>query len=155
MKRIIPTLLLFSTVFTLAASAAPISQIAWLQGRWVMDITGGVIEEVWLAPRGASMIGVSRTVRADTLVGFETIVVRETDKGLVLEARPSSQPGGTFNSISVGDSLVVFENPAHDFPQRITYRLVSEDSLSAWVEGTYQGEEARADFGYRRAEESE
>lgn len=155
MKRTLPILLLVSVVFSFAASAATIGQIGWLQGRWLMDIPGGVVEEVWLAPRGNSMIGVSRTVRADTLYGFETIIVRETDQGLVLEARPSSQPPGTFHSVTVGDSLVVFENPAHDFPQRITYRRVSNDSLSAWIEGNYEGEEARVDFGYRRAQEDE
>ena len=156
MKYIIMTFLLLATASTTVAAPAPtINRIAWLQGRWEMDIPGGTIEEVWLAPRGASMIGVSRTVRADTLVGFETIVVREAEDGLTLEARPSTQPPGTFPSVTVNDSLVVFENPAHDFPQRITYRRVGADSLSAWIEGTYGGEEARMDFGYRRALEDE
>jgi hypothetical protein len=34
---------------------------------------------------------------------------------------------------------VVFENPEHDFPKRIGYRLVSADSLEAWVDGGCTG----------------
>lgn len=149
MKRTILTLLLVAAVPSLAG---PIQQIAWLEGRWEMEIPGGFIEETWLAPRGNSMMGVSRTVRADSLYGFETIIVRETAEGLQLEARPSTQPPGIFDSVTVTDSLVVFANPAHDFPQRITYQRVSADSLAAWIEGAYEGEQARVDFGYRRSD---
>ena len=152
MKRMILALLL---LVALPSLAGPISQISWLEGRWEMDVPDGFIEETWLAPRGNSMIGVSRTVRADSLRGFETIIVRETAEGLQLEARPSTQPPGTFDSVTVTDSLVVFENPAHDFPQRITYQRVGADSLAAWIEGEYEGEQARVDFGYRRAPEGE
>jgi hypothetical protein len=149
------TILILILLAAAPASAESIDLISWLEGRWQMDIPGGFIEETWLAPRGNSMIGVSRTVRSDTLYGFETIVVRETAQGLTLEARPSSQPPGTFSSVTVTDSIVVFANPAHDFPQRITYRRVSADSLAAWIEGEYEGEQARVDFGFRRAPESE
>jgi Domain of unknown function (DUF6265) len=49
-----------------------------------------------------------------------------------------------------GDSVVIFENTAHDFPQRIGYRKAAGDSLVAWIEGTIEGRSQRVDFLYAR-----
>lgn len=48
-------------------------------------------------------------------------------------------------------TMAVFENPNHDFPQRIIYRLVTVDSLVARIEGRIDGKERSSDFPYRRA----
>jgi len=45
---------------------------------------------------------------------------------------------------------VVFENLRHDFPQRIIYRRVSEDSLIARIEGMINGAKRSIDFPYRK-----
>jgi hypothetical protein len=39
-----------------------------------------------------------------------------------------------FPLVSVTDDTVVFENPDHDFPQRITYQRNGDDSVTATVE---------------------
>lgn len=41
----------------------------------------------------------------------------------------------------------------HDFPQRVGYRLVSPDSLVAYIEGSVPGagRTRRVEFPYRRA----
>jgi hypothetical protein len=45
----------------------------------------------------------------------------------------------------------VFENPAHDFPQRIIYRRLSPDSLVARIEGPGPNNTTRGiDFPMRR-----
>jgi hypothetical protein len=46
--------------------------------------------------------------------------------------------------------MVVFENPQHDFPQKIGYQRVSPDALLAWIEGTDKRETRRIE-SYRRA----
>ena len=51
---------------------------------------------------------------------------------------------------AVSDSAVIFENPAHDFPQRIIYRRRGADSLLARVEGMRGGRLRGLDFPYRR-----
>jgi hypothetical protein len=109
------------------------------------------IEEQWMAPLGDSMVGLSRTVSADSLIGFETIVIREQGESLVYEAHPSGQASAVFSSKVVLDTVVIFENPEHDFPQRIGYRLSAPDSLVAWIEGIGAGEKRRVEFPYARA----
>jgi len=101
--------------------------------------------------RGNSMLGMNRTVRNDSLVGYELVIIREGSNGLVFEAHPSGQPTAFFPALVLSDTLVVFENPEHDFPQRIGYELSGADSLMAWIEGSSGDATRTVDFAYERA----
>jgi hypothetical protein len=127
-----------------------IDRVVWLQGCWESASPERTVEEHWMSPRGRSMIGVGRTVRADRLVEYELVVLREDGGQLAYEAHPSGQPSTVFLSKTVGDAEVLFENPAHDFPQRVGYRRAGPDALHAWIEGTRNGQARRAEFSYRR-----
>ena len=127
-----------------------IGQVAWLSGCWVQQTGQTTVEEHWTPPRGGTMLSVGRTTRADKLVEYELVVLREQDSRLAYEAHPSGQPTTTFLSIQVGEGVVVFEDPAHDFPQRVGYRKAGADNLDAWIEGTVRGQQRRVDFRYRR-----
>lgn len=69
--------------------------------------------------------------------GFR-VQIREDGGSLVYEARPSGQPAARFPLKSLDDGVAVFENPAHDFPQRIIYRR-TPDGIAARIEGTMNG----------------
>lgn len=103
-----------------------------------------------MAPRGGAMLGVGRTVRGDSLAEYELIVLRESEAGLAYEAHPSGQAVATFTAREASDSVVVFSDPTHDFPQRVGYRRVGADSLVAWIEGERGGRTRRIEFPYRR-----
>jgi hypothetical protein len=138
-------------LLSLVAAGTPekIDQIAWLQGCWQLDSGGRVVEEQWMAPRGGVMLGMGRTVRDGKLVEYESVVLREQDGRMAYEAHPSGQPPAVFTSQTIGESTVVFENLAHEFPQRVGYTRDGE-SLLAWIEGTANGKSRRVDFSYRR-----
>ena len=140
-----------SIAVTRALEAVSIQHVAWLQGCWEDRSPERTIEEQWMAPRGANMIGMGRTVRGDDLVDFELVVLREQDGALAYEAHPAGQRSAVFIARTVSDLTVVFENPQHDFPQRIGYQRNGPDALLAWVEGTDKGQTRRVEFPYRRA----
>ena len=150
--RMVHPLLALSSVLLIGAvlQGTPIQRIAWFQGCWRMSAPGRVIEETWTAPAGRSMLGVSRTVRGDSLVEYEFVVLREDSGTVTYQARPSGQVGAVFKASLLTDSSVVFENPAHDFPQRISYRRAGPDSLVAWIEGAIRGNLRRREFPYAR-----
>lgn len=142
-------------LFTALAPTSPsqgvgIDRVAWLQGCWQANSPRRLIEENWTAPRGGSMLGVSRTFRGDSLIEYELVVLRQQAGALTYEAHPSGQPSAVFTARTVTDSVVVFENAAHDFPQRIGYRKTGADSLVAWIEGAPDGPPRRFDFPYCR-----
>jgi hypothetical protein len=133
-----------------AQDAPGISRVAWLQGCWEASSPQRTIAEHWMAPHGGSMLGMSRTVRGGRLAAHELIVLREQDDRLAYEAHPSSQAATVFLSTGVSDTAALFENPEHDFPQRVGYRRIGGDSLLAWIDGTAGGETRRVEFRYRR-----
>jgi hypothetical protein len=96
------------------------------------------------------MIGVGRTIRDGKLTTYEMVVLREQEDRLEYEAHPSGQPAATFLSTRISASELVFENPAHDFPQQVGYRL-DGDALFAWISGTQNGKDRRIEFAYKRA----
>ena len=44
-----------------------------------------------------------------------------------------------FQMTKDGDSLLVFENPKHDYPNKIEYRLLKNKSLSISISGKEKG----------------
>ena len=118
-------------------AAGPISELAWLAGCW----HGEAGEECWLAPRDGMMIAVNRApAREGKPPFFELLRIVEGEEGLVLLAQPGGRsPATPFRATEVGDRRVVFANPEHDFPQRITYSLEA-DTLRARVEAQRGGE---------------
>lgn len=132
------------------AQGVGIQRLAWLQGCWAAVGNDGVVEEQWMAPRGKAMIGSSRTAGRDRLLGYEFVIVREDGDRLGYEVRPSGKPPVVFMSSQVGDDSVVFENPQHDYPQRIGYRRNGQNAVLAWIEGTQKGQMRRVEFPYRQ-----
>jgi hypothetical protein len=130
-----------------------VQRLSWFAGCWRRQIAGGasVLDEQWMVPRGGVALGMSRTVRNDTIVvEFEQLRLFQRAGRAVYRAEPSGQVPAEFEAQSTSDTLVVFENAAHDFPQRIIYRKRGADSLIARIEGTMRGQARAADFSYAR-----
>ncbi len=104
-----------------------------------------------MAARGGAMLGMSRTVQDGKLREYELVLIRETAAGLVYEAHPSGQPAATFPLKEITDASILFEDPAHDFPQRIGYRRDDAERITAWIEGSANGQSRRIEYPYRRA----
>jgi hypothetical protein len=147
------------TVSTLGRDAdaqrhdALVRQLSWIAGCWRQSGRGGnrVVEEQWMAPRAGTMLGMSRTVRDDSvLIEFEHLQILERGGRAIYHAEPSGQRPADFEARSVSDTLVMFENPTHDFPQRVIYRRRGADTLIARIEGTRNGQVRGIDFPYVR-----
>ena len=138
---------------TMSARESPkssIADIAWLAGCWERTAGETRIEEQWMRPGGGTMLGMSRTVSGDTTRTYEYMQIREEGGRLVFTARPAGQTQAWFASIRVTPSQVVFENPTHDFPQRVIYARGAGDSLYARIEGERGGKLRGVDFPMRR-----
>jgi hypothetical protein len=137
------------------AGAQPqeLNTLAWLAGCWQREGGEPGSVEHWLAPAGGTMLGISRTVKNGRTVEHEFLQIRSNAEGrLVYIALPSRQREATFTATGVDGGAVSFENPQHDFPQRISYRLLPGDRLAARIEGQRggQGPMRAIDFAFRR-----
>jgi Domain of unknown function (DUF6265) len=150
LRRVSPELAWIQRAAADSQTVTGIQRAAWLQGCWESTTPTRSVEESWTTARGGSMIGVGRTIRDGKMIAYEMIVLREQGDRLAYEAHPSGQPAATFFSTRISASELVFENPAHDFPQEVGYRR-DGDSLLAWIRGTQNGKERRVEFPYTRA----
>lgn len=127
--------------------ADPVERVAWLAGCWEGTMaSGAVYEEVWLPPRGGTLAGVARMTRGGRTFSIESMTIVDDAGTLVYLARPAGQPETPFRAVEVSSTAAVFENPDHDFPQRIVYRHTPPDTLHARIEGERGGEPRSMDF---------
>lgn len=111
---------------------ATISDMVWLSGDWTGTRGRSSIEERWGPPKGGALLGVSRTVRAGKMRGFEFLRIMERDGGLVYYAQPGGRKATEFVLTKLEGKRAVFDNPRHDYPQRITYEI-TDDGLKTWI----------------------
>ena len=133
-----------------AAQQASIKSAAWIGGCWRLEAKGRVVDEQWMAPAGDVMLGMARTVRDGRLDEYELTLLRQVDGRLDYEAHPVRQPTAVFSSTWVSDTLLIFENPRHDFPKLVAYQKRGADSLIARVAGGNQPSDRAILYPYRR-----
>ena len=129
-----------------------IADIGWLAGCWEMrnETRGLQITEMWMKPSGDAMLGVGRTIRNGKLADHEFLRIVQDAVGIAYISRPSANKEDTvFKLIKSSETELVFENPTHDFPQRVLYKL-NGDKLTARIEGTKDGKTRGVDFPYTR-----
>jgi hypothetical protein len=134
-----------------AADDADIASLAWLAGCWQSEQGEPGSGEHWLPPAGGTMFGVSRTVKNGKTAEFEFLQLRTNAQGkLVYIALPSGQKETAFVAAAIDKDAVTFENPQHDFPQKVIYRLHAPDRLVARIEGLRGGALRGVDFPMKR-----
>jgi uncharacterized protein DUF6265 len=136
----------------LAPQATPkAGDVAWLAGCWELTRGPRHAVEQWTAPEGGTLVGVSRTVSEGKTTEWEFLMIRESPRGLEYVAKPSRQAEAVFASTHITANEAVFENPQHDFPKRITYRLQADGGLVASIDGPMNGQPRTIAFPYTRA----
>ena len=97
------------------------------------------MEEYWTVPKGNSMVGIHRDTGKGRTLLFEFLRIEQQGDQIVYLSMPNGRsPATPFPLKEVSGTRVVFENPSHDFPQRIIYWKDGND-LRARIEGTQNG----------------
>lgn len=107
-----------------APPPARVADLAWMSGHWETgDGNGRWTEETWSDARGGVMLGMSRTLHGDRLREFEFLRIQTgADGAPAYLAQPGGQPPVAFRLTAHDATSATFDNPQHDFPQRIVYR---------------------------------
>ena len=141
--KIVCALALIGMFASNRAGQAPkptLDALAWMAGSWSGTTARGVeMEEHWTMPKGNTMIGTHRDVAGGKTRLFEFLRIEQQGDQIVYLSMPNGRsPATPFPLKEVSGTRVVFENPAHDFPQRIIYWKDGND-LRARIEGTMNG----------------
>jgi len=125
----------------------------WLIGEWENNFEGGKMFESWILEVDSLMTGLSYTIDNGDTVQYETVQLRQRGIDLFYIPIVNDQNEGEpveFKLTIYTDSTLVFENPTHDFPQKISYLNYSGDSLLAEISGMFEGEPAAIKFPMKR-----
>jgi hypothetical protein len=139
------------------AAAAPspavkgVDGLAWMAGAWSGEKDGLAMEEVWTPPRGGALLGLHRDVKGGRMVSWEFFRIQAEGDAVVYHSSPRSAPPTPFTLVESGPRRAVFENKAHDFPQRILYWLDKAGALHARIEGPQDGRTASEEWVWTRS----
>jgi hypothetical protein len=128
----LPAITIF-LVLASSAGAASLDDLAWMTGHWRSESERGVSEELWMPPEGSVMLGLNRVIPPGKRAFFEFLRIEDREGTIEYIAQPGGDASTSFRLVSVDGKRAVFENPDHDFPQRITY-WIHEGRLCARAE---------------------
>ena len=123
-----------------------LEDLKWLSGCWKNGKEARKESfEQWTKPVGNAMLGIGATLSRDNQISsYEYMRIEAKDNGdLVFTAKPSDKNETSFTLTSSDEKNLIFENPQHDFPQRVIYQRQKDGSLEARVDGMV-GEQKRA-----------
>lgn len=128
----------------------PTSTPDWMAGYWLSCESGTQIAENWFGTGSGTLLGTNLTQGKQA--SFEFLRVTANGRGgFSFYSMPNGAPVTEFTMTSNENQRAVFENPNHDFPQRVIYRL-DGNHLRARIEGKVQGRLEGQDWTFRRAQ---
>jgi len=137
-------------LFAVTARAGDLPALTWMSGCWSMAAGPMTIDEQWSKPAAGTMLGASRTLKQGRTVFHEFMRIEQQGEEILYTPRiGASAKLVSFRLIKQTADEVVFENAAHDFPQRVIYRRVAA-GMHARIEGVDKGKPRAEDFPYKR-----
>lgn len=124
-----------------------------LMGHWENRDGDFLMTESWQKLNDSTFAGASFVIEKGDTVFRESLRIEEHSKTLFYIPTVRDQNEGKpveFELTTYGSGIVVFKNPAHDFPTAIQYHFLNNDSLIAEISGIRNGKEAKEVFPYKR-----
>lgn len=110
----------------------------WLEGNWETGNSSGFTGENWQMINDTLITGKGLANVNGQLLEMEEISIFISKGELYYGARVSEQNDGRqifFKATFIGEEHLVFENPEHDFPTRIVYKLKDHNTLKINISG--------------------
>ena len=132
-----------------------LERLQWLLGSWKREGKSGTIHESWT--RLGDRVLEGKSSRVDNAGGahvpLEDLLLAEMGGEVFYISKVAENPYPVaFRLTEIGERSAVFENPTHDFPQRILYELKDDGTLLAAIEGPGEsgGAPRRIEFPFKR-----
>ncbi len=154
MKKIVLTIVIIVSILSsscnkydakgnLIKSYDELQKAKWLLGEWEKSDSLGILKEIWISKDDSTFVGQSYYIqnKKDTLHN-EQIELIQDGEHLIYSATIKGENNDAsvpFQMTKDQDSLLVFENPKHDYPQKIQYKLEKNGSIVATVSGKQNG----------------
>ncbi|MET0759371.1 MAG: DUF6265 family protein [Flavobacterium sp.] len=132
---------------------AQIEKASWLVGEWGNTSKEGVLTETWTKENDSTFLGKTYFITGKDTAFTESIQLMQKKDQLLYIPTISDQNEGkhvTFTLTTSSDNQLVFENKEHDFPQKITYNKISNDSIIAEISGIKDGKKSTESYPMKK-----
>ena len=135
MKRLIA--IFYWLCFTPLAGAEEcrsLEAVKWFLGEWQTSPSRVVIREFWHRVSDATFEGesITKSVSNDEVVNYETLrLVSMSDSVFYIAKVTENELAVPFRLTRCAEGIAVFENPDHDAPQRLIYKLLESLATDA------------------------
>ncbi|MBK0369073.1 DUF6265 family protein [Flavobacterium agrisoli] len=147
MKKSVPFFMIFSLLCACqknnSGSENKVQKASWLVGNWESKSEFGTLTESWQKVNDSTFTATSYfvnltkdTIHSETVSLFQkgdSLYYRATVKGQN-EDKPVD-----FVLKSESENALIFENPKHDYPQKIAYTKKGKANLEATISGLQAG----------------
>jgi hypothetical protein len=136
--------------------AGDLKELDWIVGEWKRDGRRGEVYESWQRLSDRTIEGDSWIVSSSDGKEYpieSLLLIEMAGELFYIPKVAENEYPVPFRRTSMEPGHVVFENPTHDFPQKIIYHRNGDHGLTVTIVGPGQGGESRqVDFHFRRAE---
>lgn len=131
-----------------------LKKMSWLLGQWENKMPAGNLTESWIKVNDSTFNGQTYFIKEKDTIHAESIVL--TQKAQIVYYIPTvkgqndDKPVEFKKTESKAENEYIFENPKHDYPQKIVYKKVNENSLVATISGMQQGKPSKESYLMKR-----
>ena len=150
-------ILILALTFTSCLKSKEASKIVvadWLLGNWENKSDEGDLLETWKKVNDSLYDGESYFIKGKDTLHFEKIQMKQKGEALYYIATIKGQNNDkpvTFKHNDTIEKQLVFENPKHDYPQRIVYSQMTKDSIIIQISGIQQGKPSSERFSMKKS----
>ncbi|MES2590418.1 MAG: DUF6265 family protein [Bacteroidota bacterium] len=130
---------------------ADIKQFKWLEGKWEGNYNGMQTFEEWQPLKDNVMAGIGGMISNKDTMFVEKVKIEIQNGELYYVATVPENPEPVpFRLIKSVNNSTTFENPEHDFPQRIIYTQNADGSLYSSIEGKRMDKYSKKEFHFQK-----
>ena len=125
----------------------------WLLGNWESKSVEGNLTENWKKVNDSTFQAESYFIKEKDTLHFESITLQQKGEELTYSAAVKGQNNDkpvAFKLTTATEKQMVFENPKHDYPQKISYTQITPDNLVVKISGIQQGKPSSEQFSIKR-----
>lgn len=125
----------------------------WFLGSWGNITKEATFKEVWNKNNDSSFVGESFVFVEKDTVFYERMDLFQKNDSLILKISVKDQNKEkpvSFYLTKSNDKEVTFENPKHDFPTKIVYTKITNDSMVGAIYGKKNGKELSETFPMKK-----
>jgi Domain of unknown function (DUF6265) len=125
----------------------------WLLGEWENQTPEAHFTENWIKKNDSTFTAQSFVIAEKDTVFYENVILEQKNDSLfyiVSVKDQNREKPVSFYLTKSSEKQLVFENPKHDFPNKIIYNKVTNDSVFAEIYGTQNGKDRKELFPMKK-----